>query len=228
MEEPDSTIPLLERAKDRFNYQESKRQANIERIATHAMNELPLEVSDEPVDEDWTARFFDAAKDVSSDQMQQLWGKLLAGEVAKPGRYSQRTLETLRNLTAAEATLFTRLGQYTFNDGSIASEAIHELKIFSYGELLTLQDCHLLDARADLVCTCDEEEEMTCWNKALRFAPRADHGHIPRIVEFSAYRLTLSGIELLRLQQHQADSMYIDTIGRIASSYGRQMTVSDR
>lgn len=226
-EEPGSTRPLLERARDRFHYQEAKRQINIERIATHAMNELPPEVSEEPVDEDWIARFFDAAKDVSSEQMQLLWGKLLVGEVAKPGSYTQRTLEILRNMTSAEATLFTRLGLYVLNGETIAADALNELAAFTYDELLTLQDCHLLNANPPVVFQCDHNE-LCYWNKSLRFAPRPEHPQHNRKMYFTAYRLTLSAIELLRLQQHQADSIYVDIVGRIATSQGLQMTVSDR
>jgi hypothetical protein len=48
-----------------------------------ATEELKKEndVSDTPVDEDWIVRFFNVVEDISDEMMQQLWGRILAGEV---------------------------------------------------------------------------------------------------------------------------------------------------
>lgn len=97
------------RAANRVLDVEIKRQENIEAITQIAQEQLPLEVSDEPVDTGWTTRFFREAQDVSNDQMRLLWGKLLAGEVAKPGSFSQRTLSVIANLSHAEANLFEKI-----------------------------------------------------------------------------------------------------------------------
>lgn len=85
---------------------EEARQKNIDAIAGIASKQLPDEVSDVPVQQDWTARFFREAQDVSNEQMQQLWGRLLSGEVAKPGSYSVRTLAVVSNLSPHEAAKF--------------------------------------------------------------------------------------------------------------------------
>ena len=61
---------------------------------------------DHPVDHDWTARFFSDVQDVSSEDMQQLWARILAGEVERPGSTSIKTLGILKNLDKATASLF--------------------------------------------------------------------------------------------------------------------------
>ena len=62
----------------RIQFQEEKRQADIGRIVKQAALELgDKEVQDHEVDHDWTARFFDDVQDVSSEDMQQLWAKIL-------------------------------------------------------------------------------------------------------------------------------------------------------
>lgn len=100
---------LEERTRSRIDYQEAKRQHNIEGVTSFAFEELKDEppVTDEPVDEGWASRFFEYAKDVSSEEMQSIWGRILAGEIKQPNTYSLRTLEVLRNLTKKEAELFT-------------------------------------------------------------------------------------------------------------------------
>ena len=94
----------------RIQFQEQKRQSNIESVVQQAALELgDEEVQDHQVDHDWTARFFSDVQDVSSEQMQALWAKILAGEVTRPGSISIRTLSILRNLNQDVASLFTRL-----------------------------------------------------------------------------------------------------------------------
>ena len=50
--------------------------------------------------------------------MQNLWGRILAGEVKRPKSYSLRTLEALRNITREEAELLEQIAQYVLFDGS--------------------------------------------------------------------------------------------------------------
>ena len=94
----------------RVKFQEQKRQANIGSVVHQAALELgEEEVQDHQVDHDWTARFFSDVQDVSSEQMQALWAKILAGEVTRPGSTSIRTLSILRSLDRDVASLFARL-----------------------------------------------------------------------------------------------------------------------
>jgi len=103
---------LLQRAVNRFAFQEISRQENIENIIEIAAASLPETVSEEPVDKDWISRFFDECKDVSNDELQQIWGRLLACEVAKPRSCSRKTLATLKELSQEDAELFTEFCSY--------------------------------------------------------------------------------------------------------------------
>ena len=91
----------------RIEFQERKRLANVRSVVDAAADELSdKEVNDHEPDPDWTARFFDEVQDVSSEDMQKIWARILAGEVESPGRTSLRTLETLRNMTKRDAAMF--------------------------------------------------------------------------------------------------------------------------
>lgn len=111
--------PLDERTIDRLNYQEGKKQLNIESVTAFAADELRNEqsVTDEPLDEDWKTRFFNIAEDISNEEMQSLWGRILAGEIKQPKSYSLRTLELLKNLSKEEAEVFTKFAQLKINAG---------------------------------------------------------------------------------------------------------------
>lgn len=111
--EGDARFALYDRVQDRLMNQEIRRQNSIDNVVEIAANEIKDEqmVSQEAVDEDWIRRFFDYAQDVSREEMQMLWGKILAGEVKKPGSFSIRTLEILRNVTKDEADIFLAFGK---------------------------------------------------------------------------------------------------------------------
>lgn len=105
-----SESSIVEAVDQRIRFQEEKRQRNIYTVLEKAASNITsTEVPDEEPNHDWTARFFNSVQDVSSDEMQTLWAKILAGEVEQPGSTSARTLSILRDLDQATATDFQRL-----------------------------------------------------------------------------------------------------------------------
>ena len=103
--------------KQRIEFQETKRQANIKAAVREAATELgDKEVPDHEPDPDWTARFFDGVQDVSSEDMRGLWAKVLSGEVEEPGRTSLRTLDILKNMTRTDAQLFVGVCDFVIDD----------------------------------------------------------------------------------------------------------------
>ena len=111
---PNSTLEgqleFGEAVTQRIKFQEEKRQSNIGQVVTQAALELEGKgVEDHEPDHDWTARFFNDVQDVSSEEMQRLWAKILAGEVEKPGSTSIKTLSILRDLDQLAAMHFRTL-----------------------------------------------------------------------------------------------------------------------
>lgn len=102
------------RAAERLASNELRRQENIESIVVQAVEALPDKVSGESVDEDWVAQFFNYSQDISDKQMQAVWAKILAGEVAKPNTFSLRTLHLVRHLRQTATTEFRSFCSYTF------------------------------------------------------------------------------------------------------------------
>ena len=103
-------LDLTNTVTQRVEFQEEKRQRNIDSVIRLAAAELESkDVEDHEPDHDWTARFFNDIQDVSSEEMQQLWGKVLAGEVERQGSTSIKTLGVLKNLDGRAAALFRTL-----------------------------------------------------------------------------------------------------------------------
>ena len=93
--------------RERVEYQEQKRLANIQAVTAKTAGMLEgTEVDDAEPDHDWTARFFNDVQDVSSEELQDLWAKVLKGEVERAGSTSLRALGILKNVDTQTAELF--------------------------------------------------------------------------------------------------------------------------
>lgn len=79
-------------------------------------------VSDESVNTDWTNRFFSIVEDISDKTLQDIWGRILAGEVKQPNSFSLRTLDLLRNVTKEEAELFVKASEFYLEENFICTE----------------------------------------------------------------------------------------------------------
>lgn len=214
--EPDGSVRIgSDDVRDTMEFQTKKRLRNVRGIAGNAAEELGnTEVPNQAPNPDWTARFFDSAQDVSSEELQKLWGRILAGEVKSPGQTSLRTLAILRNMTQQEAKDFSdlmrfRIDTFIFTEGlgkvlgdrsNLMSQMIHFSHIGLLGGFGAIQKIALGDDGKWI----------------------ADHcGHVLVIEGLPGQRLellltsintsliTLAGLELAKLCQHEPDFQYL-------------------
>lgn len=140
----------VERIGQRFVAQEIRRQNNIDTVVEAAAEDLKgKEVSEEPVSEDWSTRFFGIVQDVSQEEMKAIWAKILAKEIERPSSFSMRTLETLRNLSAKEAELFEKIAPFILNQNGFFifnnPEVLEEFGI-NYIDIAQLTECGMLQS----------------------------------------------------------------------------------
>lgn len=103
-----------------------RKQVNREGVAIAMLEDLHAETTGEAnanptqptieLDDDWLNVFERYAEDASSERMQKLWGRVLAGEVRKPGRFSMRTLRFLSEFSQADAITFADFCGSVFGD----------------------------------------------------------------------------------------------------------------
>lgn len=140
---------IAERAKQRLLTKEIEGLLNIEAIAQIAAAELPAVVPEQPMNQDWRRKFFSDAENICEQDMQMLWGKVLAGELARPGHFSLRTLNTLRQLSPAEAHTFARMCGLAMEEGWVALLG-HDINTsllpfgIDYQDFMVLRDAGLL------------------------------------------------------------------------------------
>lgn len=97
-----------------------RQKTNIDNICRQARDEL-IEpwLNEEPskhqaeVSDDWLNIFDSEAGNISTAQMQKLFGKILAGEIRRPGSFAIRTVKLLSELDNEAAELFVRICSLT-------------------------------------------------------------------------------------------------------------------
>jgi hypothetical protein len=221
-------VEYNQRAESRLGYQERKRQGNIESITSVAAAELAEEVDvpSDPPDEDWVARFFSSAQDVSSEQMHELWGRILAGEIKRPGSYSLKTLDFVRNMTKADAQILENVARFAvaWRGSSVVvtsdkawlkdQRQIFPGHHFALGELGIMYPA---DLTYRLFGDLDVQQELLTSGDFLLIVDRetlTGETHIP------VWKFTAIGVELLQLIPVLGDEEYIEQIGRLLLNRG--------
>lgn len=104
-------LDIQQRAQIRREAAEIRKQENLESIVSKSLAIEQDSVSEDTVHQDWLEAFFSTASESSDDKMQELWARLLSGEVSHPGTYSRRTIESVKLLSADDARYFTSVCQ---------------------------------------------------------------------------------------------------------------------
>jgi len=208
---------LVERAKARLALQEINGQLNIESIADEAIDHLPADVSDEPLSEEWRQRFFKMASDVASAEMQKVWAKLLAGEIAHPNTVSVRTLDVLHKLSATEAALFSNfvsLCGFVGFDGvaKLADSEDYGLTPFgiNYSDLMELKAAGLLAPESNVHRTwlAGQNRIFLVYFNVPWTLYRMDNGPI----RVNYIPLSSAGLELARVVKTPSRKEYVSAL----------------
>ena len=186
----------------------AREQDNLEKVLEIAGNQLQFaeDVSDEPVEGDWLARFFNITKDIGTSELQFIWGKILAGEIVNPGNFSLRTLETIRNISADEAKVFELILPYVVSSGAarfIPTSVVTDRENgVLYGHIMQMDECGLINSSSvtslglKVPPKCKEHPILDNGKEVLLISN-------PVEIEFSAdlpvYPLTRSAIELMKI-----------------------------
>lgn len=199
---------LALRAKQRQLAEAIEQEDNLENVLERAENELLSAdtISDTPVDDDWLTRFFGIAKDVSSDEMQFIWGKILAGEIAKPGSFSVRTLETIRNISADEAKLFEKILPFVVSSGAtrFIPADLTEFAEFgiTFGNIIQLDECGLANSSGTTtieIKAAPKEDNQYMLNAGKECLLVSNPMDIPLSANLRVYPLLRSAMELMNI-----------------------------
>ena len=90
-------------------FKKLKNQGKIAEIAVENAKEGTDFSEESKVDEEWFDRFMDAASYVSSDKMQEIWGRILAKEFEEPGTTPKSMIRILSEISPECADAFSKI-----------------------------------------------------------------------------------------------------------------------
>jgi hypothetical protein len=212
-----------------------RREANVARAIVYAEQELAGDSTpppDKSIDEDWLYRWRDYAAQVSTEQLQSMWGKLLAGEVKRPARYSLRTLEFLRNLSSDEAKLIEALAPFVVDDTVLKVDPkMMEDAGVSFSVLLALQDLGLISGvesvGLSITFGSDIKERYTKVLIAYKRALIIQHEDPDKKLQLGAYAVTSIGKQILDLGTFAPNENYLRKLGEDIAAKGFNVEIAD-
>lgn len=206
---------LVQRAEQRMLTEGIRQEENIENVLEIAAQELQQEndVSDEAVDEDWVARLFNIVKDINNKEMQYVWGKILAGEIKRPGSFSLRTLDTIRNLSQKEAKIFQKILPLVIQgDGDwfvTTKSSIHDRYGITYEDIMVLDECGLIVSNGSVSLTITISKDSIIAHNT-RYALLSEGLKGEKSFSFGIYSLTSAGKELLNILEYNPNDAYFN------------------
>lgn len=143
---------VIERAANSFLARELRKQTNKEAVAEKTIELLEHQpITPEPapetpekpsIDDDWLNVFEKYAEDASTERLQDLWAKILAGEIRKPKSFSLKTLRFVAELDQDVARTFERYSDAIVSRHFIPTQ--RGLKGKPFTDLLQMQDAELI------------------------------------------------------------------------------------
>ncbi|WP_421258284.1 DUF2806 domain-containing protein [Aeromonas sp. 600886] len=192
----------------------------------------PQTPPDREIDEDWLFAWRDYAGKVSAEDLQRLWGSVLAGEIKSPGRYSIRTLEFLKTLSKPEADVISKIARYAI-DGRIARGQKQYLdeRGLTFGLLLRLQEMGVVSGvEAVGLNTSYKTVVEGKFIKALLSNGKAlivEHDDPTKVLKLEVYLLTEVGSQILGLGSFEPDLDYLRLVGKQIVSQGFTVQLCD-
>lgn len=239
-------VPIMDNAFDtEVNKRLARHQAvkaqrkmrNLETILGLALDYSLEQSKSEDLDPDWFFSFVDMAEEVNSPAMQELWGKIFAVEISRPGTFSLSTLRILTSLTQKDAHIFkTAVSLASRKKGEFTPKLVfgyhqrpsvwsifglkkdHHLNLAEFGlgypDLLSLMNLGLI-YNSEIESGELKTEARSQWrvgNETLHLSPLRSG------LTLQYYKFTATGSELCKLVGGKPNSQYLDKLKAILTS----------
>lgn len=215
--------------------EEARREINTSKAVIYAEEALSNDSQTPPdrsIDDDWLFTWRDYVGGVSTEDLQQLWGKVLAGEVKSPGSYSLRTLEFLRGLSKDEAEHISSLASFV-----IEGRIVRSLKQFleehgvTFNLLLVMQELGLLSGVEAIGLTTDYKsvgsERFVCALRSNGKVLLVEDDDPSKVLTLEVYLLTGVGNQLLGLGSFPTNLDYLRLVGKEIIKQGFTVQLAD-
>lgn len=250
------TDPEYARAAARkFAHKIIRERVNVDQISEIAAGELKslpkaaatVESEISPISEDWLNAFENEAAQLSSEQMQLLFGKILAGEIRRPTSYSIKTVKLMAQLDNRSAALFKivcslavsirvpgidviidarviPLGNPGMNSLQLYGLNFDALNILEeYGLIISEYNSHM-DYRAAIVREGKVGFPLTYQNRLWALLPKETPPPMEQEFRVAGVGLTRSGKELLPVIEIDQNDKYSEALKAFFDGQGMVLT----
>lgn len=202
------------------NFSDSvRKEINVSKAILHAEDILKderQEATKETIEDDWLFTWRKCAGNVSTDELQSLWGKVLAGEVKQPGSYSLRTLDFLKGLSKTEAKLISKIACYVIFASIIRIKEKELIYSNIINDLIYLQEIGIITGvnstglNSTLKSSSKEcfETVLISYNKAIVIR----HEDVFHQIRLPLYKLTEIGKNVIKLADFETNMEYLKSI----------------
>jgi uncharacterized repeat protein (TIGR03899 family) len=215
---------------------ELQKASNLKAVLNIALNVSITESDSDNLDPDWFFAFSSLAEEIYSPAMQELWGKIFAVEISRPGSFSLRSLQLLKSLTHRDAKVFAkavsiasrrnndkvprilvgfhrRKGLFSFLRRPVPEQVNLASVGLSYPDLLALQDMKLIYASEieSGEYTEGQQSSWRCGNENLQLESRTTG------VALVYYKFTAVGSELYKLVSRHENQAYTKLLKSVLS-----------
>lgn len=212
-------------------------EINIAKTILKAEKELEGQagdVSEAEIDSDWVNRWRDYACKVSTDEIQSLWARVLAGEIKSPGKISFRTMEFIKNLNKDEAKDIEFVIPFIFKEGFIYRgylnsklvRYIHEWLsldvLLKMQELGVVQEVYQEHVTLKLNGAIGQTAFIRCNDKVLTYERERDSD-----IDMPYIPVTQLGVQLAEIAGCKANEEYLLEVGGHIKSRGSIVRLAD-
>lgn len=226
-------------------FQKEINLANTLKVTAEILSQDDSEPPKEQVEHDWINRFREVASNTTTEEIQQLWGRILAGEIKSPGKHSLRTLEFIKNLSTREAKQIERLYSFVICEEYVARsfEGFYDYKNellnkkLSFDYLIEMQTLGLITGvEAFFALTRKASIAKEVKYHSLYFTKYNEqrnvyiftHDNPTQELVINACKLTLLGKELHNLCHIEMDADYLNYIVTSLEEQGFKKVPQDK
>ena len=122
---------LQAQARRRREMEDIRHQKNMLSVLIKTKGQFNQDAMPDDVEDDWYANFFDKVRNISDEDMQMLWSRILAGEINNPQNFSKRTINLFANFDKEDAKAFANLCSFQCEIPAIKDDR-RNFRIFPY------------------------------------------------------------------------------------------------
>lgn len=232
----DNTLSGIEKgARISTAQKELKQYINQGRIISYATKDIKDDAKMN-IDDDWLMYFFDHAKNITNEELQEIWGKVLAGEINEPNTYTKQFLHVMSIMDSEIAKSFQKIRKCCFTlsskpymfiynrsyDDGIDNGRLYGQININYNDIKELDNIGIVQYRHSNFFTIRSDYVEVCYgNKKIEL--KTDNNKIVT----GNVSLTNIGEQLCKIVTPEYDESILDICLDIWKSFGYNPIVKD-